>query len=344
MVLLQEQCQSTETHAIDPEALARENMDVATRDFIGAMCRISRELREDRPDARSVFDQTRTAAGVLEQQLRRNLSLDATWSRQLGVVVRDQTSSWFLRSQFHARAYAKPQGYAGDYYTIELLYSAVPNGKGIVGRALDAWALERPAARAVRNRRGYVAEAVGQLVGEWPQGHPVAICSLGSGPARELVDLLSEPTETGIQATCVDMDPDALAYARALACTAGVLHNVSFIHGNVIHLARAGKSLSGKQHVIYSVGLFDYLPDRVAVAVLNWAYEQLHSGGTLLIGNVDIANPTRAYMDHLLDWRLIHRSADQLRQLFARSHFSEQPVSITRDMLGVQLFAACARS
>ena len=33
-----------------------------------------------------------------------------------------------------------------------------------------------------------------------------------------------------------------------------------------------------QKHVIYSIGLFDYLPDRVAVAVLNWAYAQLVSG------------------------------------------------------------------
>ena len=156
---------------------------MATRDFIGEMRRISREFYDERLDTRSVFEETSTAAGALEQQLRRNLISDATWSRQLGVAVREKTSSWFMRSQFHARAYAKPQGYAGDYYTIELLYAAVPNGKGIVGRALDAWALERPAARAVRNRRGYVAKAVRHLVGEWPHGHQVAVSSLGSGPA-----------------------------------------------------------------------------------------------------------------------------------------------------------------
>jgi hypothetical protein len=139
------------------------------------------------------------------------------------------------------------------------------------------------------------------------------------------------------------MDPDALAYARALACTAGTLNSFSFVHGNVVQMARCGKPLQQKQHIIYCIGLFDYLPDRVAVAVLNWAYALLLSGGTLLVGNVDTANPTRAYMDHLLDWRLIHRSADQLRQLFARSHFGEQPVDVTRDATGVQLFAASVR-
>jgi extracellular factor (EF) 3-hydroxypalmitic acid methyl ester biosynthesis protein len=343
ITLAQELRSGRETNFIEPEVVARQHLDLATRDFLGEMSRISRELAEDTLDTPSVFAQTRTAATILEQQLRRILVSDAAWARELGITVREQTSQWFMRSQFHARAFTKPQGYAGDYYTIELLYAAVPRGTGLIGCALDAWALGRPAARAVRNRRVYVAETVRHLVTHWPPGQEVAICSLGSGPARELVDLLRQPTETGIHATCIDMDPDALAYAQAQACVAGVLNRFSFVQGNVVQMARGDKQLPGKQHVIYSMGLFDYLPDRVAVAVLNWAYAQLHSGGTLLVGNVDTANPTRAYMDHLLDWRLIHRSADQLRQLFAHSHFGAQPVDVTRDATGVQLFATCVR-
>jgi hypothetical protein len=300
-------------------------------------------LGDDTPDAVSLFNRTSTAASVLEQYLQRNLIFDTAATRQVGARVRDQTHSWFMRSRFHARAYVKPRGYAGDYYTIELLYAGVPRGEGLVGRALDAWVLERPAARAVRNRRVYITQALGDLIGQRPQGQPVRVCSLGSGPARELVDVLREPAGASVDATCIDMDADALMYAQGLARQAGVANTMSFVQANVVHLARAGTALPAKQHVIYSIGLFDYLSDRLAVAVLNWAYEQLHRGGRLLIGNVNTTNPTRAYMDHLLDWRLIHRSADDLRQLFARSCFGTQAVCVTRDATGVQLFAASAR-
>ena len=331
----------TETHAIEAEA--RRKIELAADEFVGSMTRISRGLERRGLDTLSAYYEAGNAATVLEQQLRRYLACDSPMGRQLGKRLREQTGPWFMRSQFHARAYTKPQGYAGDYLTIELLYAAVPHGEGIIGRTLDAWALERPAAYAVRNRRVIVADAIHRLVGVWPQSTVVAITSLGSGPARELVDVLSAGPTTGLHATCVDIDPDALTYARALACEAGVLDNCSFVRANVVQLARSNRSLSSKQHLIYSIGLFDYLPDRVALAVLNWTHGQLHSEGTLLIGNVDAANPSRAYMDHLLDWRLIHRSANQLRQLVARSHFGEQAVRVTRDATGVQLFAACKR-
>ena len=56
MTPLQEQRNGNETNAIETEAVARQKLDVATRDFIGEMCRISRELDEDRLDTQSVLD------------------------------------------------------------------------------------------------------------------------------------------------------------------------------------------------------------------------------------------------------------------------------------------------
>ncbi|SRR6266498_2963244 len=45
---------------------------------------------------------------------------------ELSIRVREQTARWFMRSRVHARAYSEPRGYAGDYYTMELLYKGFP--------------------------------------------------------------------------------------------------------------------------------------------------------------------------------------------------------------------------
>ena len=63
-----------------------------------------------------------------------------------------------------------------------------------------------------------------------------------------------------------------------------------------------GHTAIGPQALIYSVGLTDYLQDAFVVDLMNWAYEMLLPGGTLIIGNVVPSNPTRAYMDHILEW------------------------------------------
>jgi trans-aconitate methyltransferase len=167
---------------------------------------------------------------------------------------------------------------------------------------------------------------------------------LGCGPAREIINLLSRPQTPSMSATCIDVDAEALTYAAGLAARAGVTDRIRFARENVIRLA-LGHDLehTPPQDVIYSVGLFDYLPDKAAVAVLNWMYTHLAPGGTVIVGNVQPANPTRTYMDVLLDWKLIHRSVDQLRQLFSKSRFGETPLRVECEAAGVQLFATAMR-
>jgi len=79
------------------------------------------------------------------------------------------------------------------------------------------------------------------------------------------------------------------------------------------------------------------------VDLLDWAYDRLLPGGTLIIGKGMPSNPNRASMDHILEWVLIHRSAEQLRRLFARSRFGTTPVSLRTEPAGVDLFIFCRR-
>ena len=79
------------------------------------------------------------------------------------------------------------------------------------------------------------------------------------------------------------------------------------------------------------------------VDLINWAYHQLLPGGTVVIGNVVPSNPTRAFMEHVLEWVLIHRSEDQLRSLFNKSRFGETPVTFELEPAGVDLFAFCRK-
>jgi hypothetical protein len=77
--------------------------------------------------------------------------------------------------------------------------------------------------------------------------------------------------------------------------------------------------------------------------LINWGYDNLLPGGTLIIGNVVPSNPTRAFMDHILEWVLIHRTEEELRDLFARSHFGSTPVTFRTEPSGVDLFAFCRK-
>jgi extracellular factor (EF) 3-hydroxypalmitic acid methyl ester biosynthesis protein len=72
----------------------------------------------------------------------------------------------------------------------------------------------------------------------------------------------------------------------------------------------------GKFDLIYSAGLFDYLTDAVAEKLVASMAAMLKPGGKLLIGNFAPSCCGRGYMELFLDWKLIYRNADQLRNLF----------------------------
>jgi extracellular factor (EF) 3-hydroxypalmitic acid methyl ester biosynthesis protein len=62
-------------------------------------------------------------------------------------------------------------------------------------------------------------------------------------------------------------------------------------------------------------------------------------GGKVILGNFHPRNSTKAFMDHVLDWRLIHRSEDDMNQLFRESAFRSPCSNIRYEEQGINLFA-----
>jgi SAM-dependent methyltransferase len=263
----------------------------------------------------------------------------------IGRYVVRETFPYFMLGDLNERAYRKPRGYAGAYATIEMLYTDRASGRGRLGPLIDRWTRELAAARAVKNRRALMAHAIDDVAGRWSGTSAVRVTSLAAGPARELFDVLATPVGTNVFATCIDIDQEALRYAAQRARQLGVANRFRFARDNVVRLCQdRGRTVLEPQALIYSIGLTDYLRDAHVVDLINWAYDRLLPGGTLIIGNVVPSNPTRTYMDHMLDWVLIHRSAEELRELFARSRFGTTPVCLRTEPAGVDLFAYCSKN
>jgi len=171
------------------------------------------------------------------------------------------------------------------------------------------------------------------------------IMSLGSGPAREVIDALTSPNGPRLRPTCVDVDQGALDYASSLARGAGVLDRIRLVRENIIRLSLGRGSFdTSPQDLIYSLGLIDYLRDELVVSLLSWIHGNLRPGGIALVGNFARSNPNRAFMDHILEWRLFHRDPDDLRTLFAESQFGDSPLELGVGDEGVQLYARCRKA
>jgi hypothetical protein len=94
-------------------------------------------------------------------------------------------------------------------------------GDGRLGPLIDRWTLGLPAARAVKNRRTVVAEAIRQVAADWPGTESVPVTSLAAGPACELFDVLTASDALNVLATCVDIDHEALAFTPGIATPLG---------------------------------------------------------------------------------------------------------------------------
>ena len=230
----------------------------------------------------------------------------------LGAQVQTRFLPLLRRSATGHRWHSKPRGYAGDYLTIAKMYDDVAEGEDPVSRLLDRCFLAVPASRAVQHRRSLLADEI--RADTTKLGGPLRVASFACGPARELFELDAQP----LIATLVDIDSEALAY-----CTArrGALE-VALVEANLIHVAlgRTELALSG-QDLVYSIGLIDYLKDGLVVKLLDYIHSTLRPGGRVILGNFHTRNATKAFMDYVLDWRLIHRSEADMRRLFAASKF-----------------------
>jgi hypothetical protein len=94
----------------------------------------------------------------------------------------------------------------------------------------------------------------------------------------------------------------------------------------------------GERDFVYSAGLFDYLSARSFAALASVLYDALSPSGQLLIGNVAAGNPTRFFMEYCLDWFLIHRSPEELRDFAAGLSPRPSRIEVDAEPLGVNLF------
>jgi len=121
----------------------------------------------------------------------------------------------------------KPHGYAGDFEIIERIYQDTT-----VNSRYDLWdtySLQHPAARAVRNRKQYFKTLITQKLEKYKT---LKLLNVASGPARDLYEVYkSEKTSGILKTTCVEMDPDAVAFAKKL--TMPFASQIQFINKNI---------------------------------------------------------------------------------------------------------------
>jgi extracellular factor (EF) 3-hydroxypalmitic acid methyl ester biosynthesis protein len=264
--------------------------------------------------------------------------------QELGARVQREMLPYLMLTENGERWYAKPRGYAGDFLSIEWIYNNKPTGKGRLGTVLDQCFLDMPAAQAVRNRRGLLCEEIDATIAS-KNGEPARVLSMACGPAREIFDTfakLRDPSQ--LAATCVDIDLQALAFVGDVRDRKKLKGHIRLENANLVYLATGRQQLDlPPQDLAYSIGLIDYFNDSFVVRLLDFVHDRLRPGGRVILGNFHPDNQTKALMDHVLDWRLIHRTEDDMNRLFEASKFGRPCDRIRFEEQRVNLFAMATR-
>jgi len=241
-----------------------------------------------------------------------------------------------VHSPYLRRVWEKPMGYAGDWETIELIYRNEATGESLAGIALDGAFLRTHASQAVRNRRPLLSAQIRAAAAEGP----ARITSLACGPAREIIDVFDADPDVFDEINLLDIDQTAIDNANNAFGERNALELVNLHRSNLIRLALGrGEVALANQDLVYSIGLIDYFPDDLVVALLDLIHPWLAPGGRVILGNFHPSNPSRGIME-LFEWSLIHRSeADMNHRLFEASAFAEPCAEILWEDEHINLFA-----
>lgn len=254
------------------------------------------------------------------------------------VAFRDKTDPIFSKSYGGNRVRTWPQGYQGDYKTIEFMYRNTPMSEGI-GYYLDKYMLSATLAVGVRERMQNLAELLKtELINrQYPK-----VLDIACGSCREVHEIVPEIEKSGAHIKCIDLDSEALDFALNRLSYAGLSsERAEFIQYNALRMFDYETAVSafGMQDIIYSVGYFDYLADDFLAKLLNTLYLMLNPGGKLIAAFKD-ANRYRSQLYHwLADWDgFLQRTEDDFGRLFQQTEIPGSALSMTRVKSGSIIF------
>lgn len=167
---------------------------------------------------------------------------------------------------------------------------------------------------------------------------PVSLISLAcgaAGPVARIADGLAARGQVTAEVVLVDVDPVALAAGRAIAgrhvedSVVGA-HQLNLIDASTRTAAHLVPALgAGRAHLVDILGLFEYLPDRVAVDMLARVRPLLRPDGVIVVGNMIDVRPGQNMFAHVIRWpRLVQRSVPRLLAVAAAAGFGAGQVEV----------------
>lgn len=244
----------------------------------------------------------------------RNQSSKEDWEQFIKQYREHPISHFFLQEPLSRRSFERPRGYQGDPVMLDLMYDfeeVVPlpdEGRQLELPELLNYELNRitHSAHANRARKRVLSRKIDQTSERVANPY---ILSVACGNLREVLDSFAVRNKAIGKFVAIDQDQEALSVAAERIKDFG-----EPIQASVIDIIRNKVPLPTFDF-IYSLGVYDYLPDKIAKRLTKKLFQLLNPGGRLLVVNYLPDSGTIGYMEAVMDWWLIYRDKQQMQEL-----------------------------
>jgi len=220
-----------------------------------------------------------------------------------------------------------PRGYQGDFETIEKMASGATSFEvDTVPKIIEKVALNSIAAQQHRNKLIHQERRIRDFA-----SRNCNIFSIACGGSLDAISALSELSASAGDYYINDIDEEALNLSSHRLESLGSRLKVE--RGSIVDVFRSRQL--GQFGSILAGGLFDYLPEKIAVFVVRQAIAHLEPGGEFFFTNIREGNLFRPWIEYLADWELIERSEAEIHDLLGQAGVHRDNISIQADYTGV---------
>lgn len=262
--------------------------------------------------------------------------------------IKRQLHPLVLCSPFIYRTFQKPLGYAGDYEMVSMMLRDPYEGSSMFAKVLNRLFLDTAPVVAHRNRIIYLKQRLHEETERMAQQGKVArIFNLGCGPAQEIQNfLVDDPLCDNADFLLLDFNDETITNtSRELEALrtrhrrrTGIKLEKRSVHQILKESTRTGAGFEPASYdIVYCAGLFDYLSDRICRRLLEVFYDLVAPGGLLIATNVDSSNPSRNWMEYVLEWHLVYRDKEGFAKI-APDKAPLDAINVRADETGVNIF------
>jgi len=226
----------------------------------------------------------------------------------------------------------KPLGYAGDYQILDWIYTNKADSKGR-GLLWDKLFQRLPATQAVRNRKDFFCDFFSSMFGN--NNRDTSVLDIASGSGRPIIEALKKCRCDAAKtyAYCIDHDVNAIEYSKRLKVELAPDYDIQWDNRNFFRLKPENRF-----NLVWTGGVYEYLNDRLAIALLKRMWEWTKSGGKTVFGIFHPSNPTRNWMDWCGEWFQIYRTKEDILRLCDQAGIPTENINFEFEPLKINLF------